>query len=91
MRFATEKYSNDPAQLTKKFIHLTNFSVNKKSSKFVKNVDNRGRGPASANQAAAANGEDSGGEDGDQSSKWDFKMLKRAFQKQGSNYDMAMA
>ena len=92
MRFATEKYSNDPAQLTKKFIHLTNFSVNKKSSKFVKNVDNRGRGPASAgHQAAAANGEDSGGEDGDQSSKWDFKMLKRAFQKQGSNYDMAMA
>lgn len=40
VRFATEPYSNDPAQLTKKFIHLTNFSVNKKSSKFVKNQDN---------------------------------------------------
>lgn len=39
VRFATEKYSNDPNQLTKKFIHLTNFSVNKKNTKFVKNSD----------------------------------------------------
>lgn len=39
VRFATEPYSNDPSQLGKKFIHLTNFSVNKKSSKFVKNAD----------------------------------------------------
>ena len=52
VRFATEKYNNDPNQLTKKFIHLTNFSVNKKSSKFVKNADQKNRG------AAAANGED---------------------------------
>ena len=43
VRFATEKYNNDPSQLTKKFIHLTNFSVNKKSAKFVKNTDSRAR------------------------------------------------
>ena len=41
VRFATEPYSNDPDRLTQKFVHLTNFSVNKKSSKFVKNVDNK--------------------------------------------------
>lgn len=51
VRFATEKYTNDPNQLMKKFIHLTNFSVNKKSTKFVKNSDQRNRG-------AAAGGED---------------------------------
>mmetsp|Transcript_18545 Transcript_18545/g.23082 ORF Transcript_18545/g.23082 Transcript_18545/m.23082 type:complete len:189 (+) Transcript_18545:1026-1592(+) len=80
VRFATEKYSNDPNQLSKKFIHLTNFSVNKKSSKFVKNIDSRGRPAAGA--ASNTAGEDSANEDdGTQSSKWDFTMLKRAFAK----------
>ena len=39
VRFATEKYSNDAKNLTKKYVHLTNFSVNKKNPKFVKNND----------------------------------------------------
>lgn len=64
VRFATEKYNTDPNQLTKKFIHLTNFSVNKKSSKFVKNSDQK-------NRNAAAEDEDE--DDGANSSKWDFK------------------
>lgn len=34
VRFATEKYTLDPSDLKKKFIHLTNFSVNKKSENF---------------------------------------------------------
>ena len=37
VRFATEKYSADPKALSKKYVHLTNFSVNKKNSNFVKN------------------------------------------------------
>ena len=42
VRFATEKYNNDPNTLSKKFIHLTNFSVNKKNTaKFVKNNDKK--------------------------------------------------
>ncbi len=41
VRFATEKYTVDSKDLKKKFIHLTNFSVNKKSEKF---KDNKGTG-----------------------------------------------
>ena len=37
VRFATEKYNLDPSDLKKRFIHLTNFSVNKKSEKFKSN------------------------------------------------------
>jgi len=37
VRFATEKYSLNPADLKKRFIHLTNFSVNKRSENFVSN------------------------------------------------------
>jgi tubulin polyglutamylase TTLL4 len=34
VRFATEPYTNDPKELKKKFVHLTNFSINKKSANF---------------------------------------------------------
>jgi len=36
-RFATEDYTNDPDQVGNNFIHLTNFSINKESEKFVNN------------------------------------------------------
>ena len=38
VRFATEKYSLNNS-LDKKFVHLTNFSVNRKNQKFVQNND----------------------------------------------------
>jgi len=44
VRFATELYTNDPKDLKTKFIHLTNFSVNKKSDKFVVNKGNNDEG-----------------------------------------------
>ena len=34
-RFATEPYSPDPKHFGNRFMHLTNYSVNKKSAKFV--------------------------------------------------------
>jgi hypothetical protein len=37
VRFATEKYSLDPKLISSQYVHLTNFSINKKNSKFVKN------------------------------------------------------
>ena len=36
-RFATEEYTNDPEEISNNFIHLTNFSINKESDKFVDN------------------------------------------------------
>lgn len=39
VRFATEKYTTEHKKLKKRYVHLTNFSVNKKSSKFVKNTN----------------------------------------------------
>ena len=37
VRFATQKYTTNPKLLEKKFIHLTNYSVNKKADDYVKN------------------------------------------------------
>lgn len=57
-RFATEDYSNDPKILRNKFVHLTNFSVNKRN---VKNyVKNEGRSqapkmPASSKSFSSSN------------------------------------
>lgn len=36
-RFATDQYNVKAKDVSKRFIHLTNFSVNKHSKKFVKN------------------------------------------------------
>ena len=36
VRFATQKYTNNPKHLEKRFIHLTNYSVNKKADDYVK-------------------------------------------------------
>ena len=38
-RFATEKYSSSPESYNNKFMHLTNFSINKMSDKFKVNTD----------------------------------------------------
>jgi tubulin polyglutamylase TTLL4 len=38
VRFATEKYTLNPDDLKKRFVHLTNFSVNKKSENFKVNM-----------------------------------------------------
>jgi len=36
-RFATQKYSTKPKNLKKRFMHLTNYSVNKKAEDYVQN------------------------------------------------------
>lgn len=61
VRFATEEYNLDPRNYNQKYVHLTNFSINKKNiRKFVNHNDDS----------------DVGGSDDDgpeSSSKWDFK------------------
>jgi tubulin polyglutamylase TTLL4 len=71
VRFATEQYSLDPNDMKKRFIHLTNFSVNKKNENF---KDNQGTGV-----------------DEENSSKWSFKALKKAYEENGINYDFVFA
>lgn len=39
VRFATQRYTNNNDLLHNKFIHLTNFSINKRAPNFVKNTD----------------------------------------------------
>ena len=39
VRLATEPYSNSSDSLSEKFIHLTNYSVNKNSENFIKNTN----------------------------------------------------
>lgn len=64
-RFATELYSLNPNDLKKKFIHLTNFSVNKKSENFVQNK-NFNQPPITSGTTDSTPSEES-------SSKWSFK------------------
>jgi len=71
VRFATEKYTLNPDDLKKRFVHLTNFSVNKKSENF------------KINQGT--------GEDEENSSKWSFKALKKAYDARGISYDFVFA
>jgi len=70
-RFATEKYSNDPRILKNKFVHLTNFSINKKNLKNY--VKNDGKAQESNNDE----------EDPEQesSSKWSLRFLKKYINK----------
>jgi len=80
-RFATEDYSNDPNILKNKFVHLTNFSINKRNVKAY--VKNEGR---AASRTLAASTEREGAdeptskveEDPEQesSSKWSLKFLR---------------
>eukprot|EP00928_Gymnodinium_smaydae_P007372 TRINITY_DN12656_c0_g3_i2.p1 TRINITY_DN12656_c0_g3~~TRINITY_DN12656_c0_g3_i2.p1 ORF type:complete len:674 (+),score=180.96 TRINITY_DN12656_c0_g3_i2:109-2130(+) len=50
VRLATQKYSEDPATLTERTMHLTNYSLNKKSPLFVQNKDGASEDAASANK-----------------------------------------
>lgn len=115
VRFATEKYSNDVRTITKKYMHLTNFAINKRNPKFIKNNDKKARQklqkrskskygggvgvPSSANATQDDDNRNSdlsgssddepepAANDGTNSSKWDFGMLKDAFEKMGLNYN----
>lgn len=67
VRFATEAYNLDPKKMNHKYIHLTNFSINRKNTaKFVKHNDSSS---------------DSENEHPVDSSKWDFRQLEAWFHK----------
>lgn len=61
VRFSTEKFSLKPKNLKKRFIHLTNYSVNKKAAKYNKNK-NSDENPCDDQQIL---------------SKWSYQQLKQ--------------
>ena len=67
-RFATEEYSNDADHLRNKYVHLTNFSINKRNVKnYVRNDQKRPRNTAQNDE----NPED------EDSSKWSLQQLRK--------------
>lgn len=71
VRFATEKYTLNPNDLKKRFIHLTNFSVNKRSENFKQNKND--------------------GNSEENTSKWSFKALRKAYEERNINFDYVFA
>lgn len=70
VRFATEKFTTDLNSLKKRFIHLTNYSVNKRAEGYVRNQDKA----------------DDDSDQGDNSSKWSMYTLEKHFKKIGIDY-----
>lgn len=66
-RFATEEYSNDADHLRNKYVHLTNFSINKRNVKnYVRNDQKRPR-----------NSQDNENPEDEDSSKWSLQQLRK--------------
>jgi hypothetical protein len=71
-RFATKKYTTNQSATDKQYIHLTNYSVNKKNDEYVKNT---GSNLTKDNEGADEN-----------ASKWNLAQLAKYFEKIGVNY-----
>jgi len=72
VRLATQQYSNSQKNVKKTYVHLTNYSINKKSEGYVANKNN--------------DKEEKDKQD-DMSSKWSFRQLKDEYQKMGINFN----
>lgn len=70
VRFSTEKYSCKAKNLKKRFIHLTNYSVNKKAEKYNR-VSNSAENPLDDNQVL---------------SKWSYQQLKSKIKELGYDW-----
>jgi tubulin polyglutamylase TTLL4 len=72
VRLATVPYSTGKGSLKKRFIHLTNFSVNKKSETYVKNTGGADKPKT---------------EEDEMSFKWSFDQLRAEYKKMGIDSD----
>ena len=68
MRLATQPYTTNKKTLKKTFIHLTNYSINKKASDYKKNMQS---GDGNDGEEDVHNNENANDENG-VSSKWSF-------------------
>lgn len=63
VRFATQKYTTNQKACDKKYVHLTNYSINKKNEDYIKNT---------GQNVKAGDGEDADGDDEESASKWNL-------------------
>jgi tubulin polyglutamylase TTLL4 len=84
VRCATTPYSTSKASLKQRFVHLTNYSVNKKADAYVKNVN---ANVAAETQGASVEGEAEGGGDAPVESKLNLNQLRKEYAKMGVDYD----
>ena len=80
VRLATQPYSTAKGSLKKRFIHLTNFSINKKADNYKKNT-------GAGSQTSTSTAPDSTEGESDMSSKWSLQQLKQEYEKMGISYD----
>ena len=74
VRFSTEKYSLKSKSLKKRYIHLTNYSVNKKAEKYQqnRNIDPSNSDPCNDQQVL---------------SKWSYQQLKQKIISDGHDWE----
>lgn len=82
VRLATQPYSTSKGSLKKRFIHLTNFSINKKADNYKKNVGESG---AIGDSSSTAPDTEEGTE---MSSKWSLEQLRKEYEKMGISYEV---
>eukprot|EP01006_Ploeotia_vitrea_P041194 TRINITY_DN66494_c3_g1_i1.p1 TRINITY_DN66494_c3_g1~~TRINITY_DN66494_c3_g1_i1.p1 ORF type:complete len:682 (-),score=86.92 TRINITY_DN66494_c3_g1_i1:302-2347(-) len=101
VRFATEQYGGENVSLDNQFMHLTNYSVNKKSAKFVnpsvaKFGSCSGKGSLGDKDSSSTTeggkgegeGEDEEDDEINNASKWRITELKKWCEKQGLNWPL---
>lgn len=82
VRLATQQYTTAKGSLKKRFIHLTNYSVNKKGENYVKN---QGKKVGEEGQEEEKERQDDE-EEAACESKWSLKQLKEEYKKMGISY-----
>ena len=76
VRFATEKYSTSAKSLKKRYVHLTNYSVNKKADNYKQSKNGNVLSPTKAEDNEGEESEDEENPMDDGSSKWSLKQLE---------------
>lgn len=98
VRLATVPYSTSKASLKQRFVHLTNYSVNKKAESYVKNQntdvtvsDLKNKKENKDNKVEEVKTEETKTEEEPTESKLSLAQLKKEYAKMGCNYNETFA
>lgn len=81
VRLATQPYSTKGSAVKKRFVHLTNFSIQKKADNYVKNAG------VSESMDGATMGDEGAGEYSEMASKWSLEQLRQEYDRMGVSYN----